>query len=167
MRLRRECYLTIVQIASSILVLLIALLLFLQILGRYIFSYSFAWSEEIAGFLYVWLIFLGSSLSYKDKKFIKLEYLINKFSFRIKSAIKLLIDLIVLVGLFLLIIKGYEASIIASSRKTTFLLLSWKFVYLALPCGLSFLFFEYINSIYKNIFNFKKITQKRENISKQ
>lgn len=40
-------------------------LLFLQILSRQFFSYSFSWNEELSVYLFVWFVFFGASYAAK------------------------------------------------------------------------------------------------------
>ena len=41
------------------------LLLFAQIISREFFEYSFAWSEELATYMFVWFVFFGASYAAK------------------------------------------------------------------------------------------------------
>ena len=37
-------------------------IIFMQVVTRYLFGFTFEWSEELARFLFVWSVFLGSAL---------------------------------------------------------------------------------------------------------
>ena len=52
------------RIEEGLIALLLAamtLLTFVQVVARYLFSYSFVWALELTGVLFAWLIFLGMS----------------------------------------------------------------------------------------------------------
>lgn len=60
----------------SICVVLMAamtLLIFVQVIMRYVFSNSLSWSEELARYIFIWLIYLGISYSAKQMKHVKIE----------------------------------------------------------------------------------------------
>ncbi len=42
-------------------------LVFVNVLTRYVFLYSIIWSEEVARFTFIWLIFLGTAVAIKRK----------------------------------------------------------------------------------------------------
>ncbi|MEN8230859.1 MAG: TRAP transporter small permease [Bacteroidota bacterium] len=48
-----------------------------QVVFRYIFNNSLAWSEELIRFLFVWLTFLGGALAVKNKSHIAVEFFIE------------------------------------------------------------------------------------------
>ncbi len=47
-----------------ILLALMVIIVFANVVSRYYLQFSLAWSEEIARFMLVWLVFLGSFLAY-------------------------------------------------------------------------------------------------------
>lgn len=52
-------------------------LLFLQVIMRYIFKNSISWSEEFARYLFLWMIWVGASLATKESRHLKAEFLEN------------------------------------------------------------------------------------------
>lgn len=44
-----------------------SLLVFVQVVLRYVFHYSFSWAEEVARYLIVWFVFIGSSIAVREK----------------------------------------------------------------------------------------------------
>lgn len=61
-------------IVSGIM-LVISILVFTQVLTRYIFEYSTPWLEELTRFLMIWMILLGTSLAVKLDKHISIDVL--------------------------------------------------------------------------------------------
>ncbi len=55
----------------------IVCVMFAQVVFRYIFNNSLAWSEELIRFLFVWLTFLGGALAVKSKTHIAVEFFIG------------------------------------------------------------------------------------------
>lgn len=59
----------------SYTMLVISLLVFLQVLTRYVFEYSTPWLEELTRFLMIWMVLIGSSLAVKTNKHITIDML--------------------------------------------------------------------------------------------
>lgn len=47
------------------LLILFVILLFMQIVARELFEYSFAWTEELATYMFVWFVYFGASYAAK------------------------------------------------------------------------------------------------------
>lgn len=141
----------IVEPIGGAIAVLIAIILFLQVVTRYVIHYSIPWSEEICGFLFVWLIFLGSIVAYKDGQLLRLTYFRDKLPASLQLIVETIMNITVLIGLVAVIMKGTEAALMASSRKTSYLLFSWMYIYMALPVGFSFLAIGYFESLIDNL----------------
>ena len=60
--------------------------LFSQIIARFVFSASFAWSEELSRYLFVWLVFLGLGAVTLRKEHIIVDALTARLPHRLRSA---------------------------------------------------------------------------------
>jgi TRAP-type C4-dicarboxylate transport system permease small subunit len=67
--------------ATVILFTTMTLIVWVQIFFRFILGGGFAWSEEIAKFLMVWMALLGSSVLFHEGGHIAINFFISKFSF--------------------------------------------------------------------------------------
>lgn len=61
-----------------------------QVIARVILGISSVWSEELARFLYVWMVFLGAALITKDDEHIRVGVLTDRVRGRTAAALKLL-----------------------------------------------------------------------------
>jgi len=129
----------VVEVITGLLVLSIAGVLLLQVLGRHLLEYPFSWPEEVAGFLFVWLIFLGAVVAYRRGGLIGIDWLLSKASTRIAAMVKLISDLLVMALLVGLVWTGVEATAGVAGTSTTVLRFSWGWVYLAFPIGCALL----------------------------
>ena len=66
-----------ISIAAIALMLVI---IFFQVISRYIFGYTFDWSEELSRFLFVWVVFIGSALIIGDKGHMAVQLLPDMLS---------------------------------------------------------------------------------------
>lgn len=84
--------------------------IFMQILFRYIFNLPLAWSEELARFTFVWLIYLGASLAVKRKRHLRVDAALLLYPKVIRPYVTLLGDLLFL--FFAIVIAKETATLI-------------------------------------------------------
>jgi C4-dicarboxylate transporter DctQ subunit len=65
------------------------IVLFLQVISRYVFNAAFSWSEELALILFVWSIYLGAAAAIRRHQHLRLEILLDKVSPRIRMMLDL------------------------------------------------------------------------------
>ena len=53
--------------------LLVVPLLFVQVVSRYVFNHSLSWSEELARYIFIWQVWLGSSYCVKENRHIRID----------------------------------------------------------------------------------------------
>ena len=85
-----ELYICIVLMSAM------ALILFVQVVMRYVLQSSLSWSEELARYLFVWLVYLGISYGAKIMKHIKIDAALSFFPAKSRPYVVLLGELIFL-----------------------------------------------------------------------
>lgn len=66
------------------------IILFLQVISRYVFNKAFSWSEELALILFIWSIYLGACAAIRRHQHLRLEVVLNK----LKPRNRLIFDLV-------------------------------------------------------------------------
>lgn len=85
------------------------LLVFTQVVMRTVFRNSLTWSEEFSRYIYIWEIWIGTSIALREGQHIRVTMLLKLFrSERVKSAFLLLADLIWFVFNVYMIFNGAE-----------------------------------------------------------
>ena len=88
-----------------ILMALIVVIMFAQVIFRYVFNQSLSWSEELAKFIFVWLTFFGAAICIKERIHVGVEFLMESLSEKWKRYLDLFqTALITLFNCFLSII---------------------------------------------------------------
>jgi len=72
-------------------------LIFIQVIMRYIFKNSLSWSEELARYLFIWLIYFGISYGAKIRKHIKIEAFLGLLPKSCRKYIPIIGDLLFLI----------------------------------------------------------------------
>lgn len=125
-------------IESHVMVVALAfstLLIFVQVVFRYVLNNSITWSEELARYIFIWLIWLGTSVSMKQKEHIRMDMLSNALHGKAKVALDLFSNILMLVFCVFLVIYGWQlvASMMTRGNLSVALRLPMWIVYLSLP----------------------------------
>lgn len=92
---------------SALLVAIVAVT-FAQVLFRYVFQLSLAWTEELARFIFMWLASLGAAYAFKTRSHFALRFIADKFSDTGQKILAALVTLLMSGFLLVFIWKGVE-----------------------------------------------------------
>jgi len=97
----------VLYIASVTGMSLMLVMIFFQVISRYIFGFSFSWSEELARFLFVWVVFIGGALIMGEGGHIAVRLLpeIVKGT-TVGVALDIIINVFSVIFILILIVKG-------------------------------------------------------------
>ena len=112
------------QYASAVIFIGIMLLLFVQVVTRYLFNHSFTWTEELSVLLFVWMTYLGVSSAVTYRKNLRIDALLDVVPFKVKKVLLILSDVIFMVFNIYLIFPFLELIESIGSAKTPLLGLS-------------------------------------------
>lgn len=76
---------------SSLLLLIMVSLAFLNVTTRYVINYSLAFTEELTVYLFVWMTLLGTSIAFRDNAHMKVTLFYEKFPPKVRRCVYLLI----------------------------------------------------------------------------
>ena len=92
------------DICISLLVATTVIVLFIQIISRYVFHHSFAWTEELSRFTFIWMVYLSSSMAVRQgthvrvtAQFLLLPRNIRKYSFIIADTLWVFLNVIIII----------------------------------------------------------------------
>ncbi|WHH57983.1 TRAP transporter small permease subunit [Petroclostridium sp. X23] len=125
---------------------------FVQVLCRYVFTYSIPWSEQSSVVLFMMMILIGGNLAMKEDGEIKIE--IVKFRDAKKDNIlRLIVDIIALVVLMLLLISAVLITQQAYKRPQVLSALPLKYYHLygMMIIGFTLMVIQKLTNIIKKI----------------
>lgn len=99
------------ELVLSLILIGIVSVTFIQVLFRYVFRLSLAWSEELARYLFLWLGALASAYAFKTKSHFALRFLVDRLRGRLKGWASTLVVFVVSGFLLLFIWKSLEFSV--------------------------------------------------------
>jgi TRAP-type transport system small permease protein len=118
-----------------ILSILISVVVFLQVLFRYLLRQPLFWSEELPRYLLIWMSFLAAALAQKHDAHINITLCLAPLSTRARQVLKILTDAVILAFFWVLIYSGGLVTSITAHHRSTALQLPMGLVYAALPVG--------------------------------
>ncbi|BDH62649.1 TRAP transporter small permease [Ureibacillus massiliensis] len=129
------------NIERTILLILLGLMsvvIVLQVFMRYVAQNSLSWSEELARFCFVWLVYIGISYGVKRAKHIRVEALLSFLGRKGKYLLNMVSLLLFLVFAVYAVYYGftiYEV-ISQSGQKAPSLGIPMSVMYLGMPIGM-------------------------------
>jgi len=138
-------------VAMSVMLVII----FAQVVTRYLFNYTPEWSEELARFLFVWVVFLGSALIMGESGHLAVQFLPDKFKGKAFGTIlDVIINVCGYVFIILLLTQGWKMTSIMTFQRAPGLdiPMSWVYVIIPVSCVLMLLYlFRETLRIFRNI----------------
>ena len=121
---------------SVILMSFMLLLTSANVVGRYVFSKSIFFSEEMARFLFVWVVFLGAAIIIKDKGHVA----INFFAERLKGKksgrlLEIFIGICGFIFITIVFFGGVTLSKTMNIYKSPAMQIPMGYVYYVIPIG--------------------------------
>lgn len=116
-------------VAMSSIVIIIAI----QVVARYVFNRSLAWSEEISKYITVWIVFLSTGYVLGNKQHVTVDLIFNAVPLNIKFFLYKIFSLIYLVFSFLMIKYGFSFYKLGRGVTASSFEFPLGFFYLAIP----------------------------------
>ena len=112
------------------------IIVFMQVIMRYFFNTSLTWSEELSRYIFIWQVWLGSSIAFVDNQHIRVDLIFSIFKSEKSQRVLHLINNIIWfsfnVFLFYVGVKLLE-SMSARNALSSGMRLPLVYVYAALP----------------------------------
>jgi TRAP-type C4-dicarboxylate transport system permease small subunit len=128
------------RVLDGVTILLLAVLLAavgLQIFARYVLNHSLYWSEELARYLFIYLVFLGAAVALRRDGHIRVGFLVERLPAGPQRAAAILVDLVVLVFAGTVLWQSARLAAMVWTVPTAALLIPWTFVYLGILLGMA------------------------------
>lgn len=123
----------------------------IQVFSRFILSFSPSWSEELARYSMVYIIFLSSSVALRNQDLIAVEFLPENLPKIGRKLLKILINVIGIVFFIILLIKGVELIDKIGLQKSPAINIPMYVPYASIPIGSFFLILNAITVIIEQL----------------
>jgi len=140
----------------GVLLVLIACVMLLQVIMRYVVGASLSWAEEFCRYLFVWSSLLSIGYSIRKRTILRVDSLIEALPLSIKKAFKIATEVVVLVFFLYLFIKSIPVvdMILESGQVSPAMEIPMYFVYLSAVVGFLLAVIRTIQSLVQMIKSF-------------
>ncbi|MGB9813905.1 MAG: TRAP transporter small permease [Thermovenabulum sp.] len=125
----------------------------LQVLFRYVIHSSLSWSEELARYLFVWSVLLGSAMCVKRRSHVGVEVFMMYLPKNLQKYGVFLADIFGLIFYGILIVYGFNVVKITMNQSSASLGIKMGYPYLSIPVAGIVMF---LNGLYNMIEDFKQ-----------
>jgi TRAP-type C4-dicarboxylate transport system permease small subunit len=128
------------RLLDGITVLILVVLLAVvgvQIFARYVLNHSLYWSEELARYLFIYLVFLGAAVALRRDGHIRVSFLVERLPAGWQWTTAVLVDLVILVFAGTVLWQSVRLAAMVWTVPTAAMLIPWTFVYLGISLGMA------------------------------
>ncbi len=121
---------------------LMLLIVFFQVISRYVFNYTPSFAEELSRYLFVWIVFLSLPLVAQSGGHMAIETLTSRISGVKLKVCRVLASIFTLAFLVIMTWQGIRMVSIANFQTSPAMVIPMSWVYVVIPfgCGLMGLF---------------------------
>jgi len=146
-----DCLEKVKIIFITTLFFFLVIVVFLQVFTRFVLLKPLMWTEEVARFCFIWLVFMGASVNVRKRA----HFAIDLFSHRLTSRARTYLSFLIyaFVGIFAvsLIILGWIFFTVGLDRVSPTIDISMAYIYAAIPLGGLFMLVYTIEFYYREI----------------
>jgi len=139
------------------LMIFLVVIVFTEVIARYLFNTSLRYTEEIVIYSMVWLGLIGAGIAVKENTLISISSLLQSFSPKIAKFIKIIGNLMIIILLFWIVKSGINYTLRNINQLSPTMQISMMYPYLSIPVGCSILMLHYIDSVFMILFKKEKL----------
>ena len=143
------------------LIFAMSIIIFVQVIMRYVFQSSLVWSEELSRYLFVWLVYFSVSYTARREKHIRIDAAINIYPKNVRPYIEILSEVIVLAFACFIAVTGLTVyhKIAWSGQMSPAMRIPMQFVYAAPMVGMALTAIRQLQCIIRRVKNLKNQTE--------
>jgi len=107
-----------------------------QVFARYVLNRSLVWSEELARYLFVYLVFLGAAMALARQRHIQVSVVVERLPPSLRRAVAVAGELLLLGFVGTVLWQSLRLMRLVWTVPTAALLVPWSFVYLGISLGM-------------------------------
>ncbi len=128
-----KIYDTLLKAVLVAIIVSFIVIVFMQVVSRYVFNNSLTWSEELARILFTQMVFLAAPLVVLEKKGIAVDIIVQFIPTAAKRKLYVFINGLSLVFFCFLAVSGYQFAQMNFNQHSTALKLNMGMLYMVIP----------------------------------
>jgi TRAP-type C4-dicarboxylate transport system permease small subunit len=140
---------------SLFIIVIVALIsLFFNVVLRYGFNYTLAWSEELVRIVIIYSTFIGASVAVKQRAMIRIDAVVQIFP-KLKKGLTFYTNILMLVFAGMMIFYGYKMTQLQllTSQKTIIMQIPLVIVYAVMPVTGVMVFLRTVQVMFQDMFS--------------
>ncbi|RBW67960.1 TRAP transporter small permease [Bacillus taeanensis] len=129
----------VLGVVLALLLMVMSAVIFYQVFSRFVLKDSLRWSEELARYIMVWSVFIGSALAIRKLELISVDAIKELMSDKAKALLNVIVYLICIVFLAVLVNYGFEMVGNVTKQTSPAMNISMAWAYAAIPVGSIFM----------------------------
>lgn len=125
------------------LLVIISVFLFVQVVARFIFNTGTFWTDELARFSMVWIVFLGAAIATRENTLINVD-LVESLYPKTKKPLYIFQAFISLAFYVLLLIIGWETMGLVQAQRSPNMGISMSILYASIPISMIIAIFHQV-----------------------
>lgn len=154
----------IVDYLMGIMFAFMVILVLFNVILRYFFNSGITWSEEMARYLFVWIIYIGAIGAMRDNMHLSVDVFINRFNPSIKKIIYIIGQIVILAIMGMLLKGSIDLTILNIGSKAAATGIPFVLVYGSGILTSSCILLNSLYNLYSVIFlsrSIEEVTKKR------
>jgi TRAP-type C4-dicarboxylate transport system permease small subunit len=123
------------QVLIGLMMVGMFVLVFINVVTRYIFGFSFATTEEISTFLMIWITYLGAGLALREGRLAAIDLFQDFLPHKTRRIVRALLGVVILIFFGLLAYYGARMAQFGWAQETWATQIPRGIPYLAVPIG--------------------------------
>ena len=111
----------------------------LQVFFRYVLNDPLTWSEELARFSFMWMVFLGLGLAERDDQHIAVDFFVSKMPSGAQKAVRLAVEVFCIVVLAVACYHSFGVIQVQAAMRSVALNISMAYFAVVVPIGFAIL----------------------------
>lgn len=108
-----------------------ALFVFANVILRYFFNSGLTWAEEASRYLFIWLIFLGAIVAYRENAHLGVDTLVQRLSIRGKKVLFIVNNVLIVVTMALVAQGTFELTLLTMDQRSPSMDMPLAYVYVS------------------------------------
>lgn len=138
----------VINFISISLFAFLVIVVFLQVVSRTI-GIAIPWTEEAARFTFIWLVFLGGTITVAKGMNMTFDLIIDSLPDRLWKPAFIVLTLISVAFLAIIIVSGFQLAIMNMGQLSSVLRIPMGYVYIAIPIGCLGMLIMQIDTFFK------------------
>lgn len=152
-----DSFVTHIEEWTLFIIVMAALLsLFANVVLRYGFNYTLAWSEELVRIVIIYSTFVGASVAVKQRAMIRIDAIVQIFP-KLKPGLTIITNLLMLIWAFMMVKYGYSMTHLQylTHQKTIIMQIPLVIIYAIMPVMGVMVFIRTIQVIIQDVLELK------------